>query len=98
VNVDLILVVGARNSSNSNRLVEEALQQGTQSYLISDVNSIDPKWLENVETVGITSGASAPEGLVHDVVRFFAIQGAAVEEFVTRDENVQFSLPSALHH
>ena len=95
-NVDLILVVGAMNSSNSNRLVEEARQHGTPSYLISDVHSIDPGWLEDIETVGITSGASAPESLVHDAVEFFKSQGADVEEFITRRENVQFALPSAV--
>lgn len=95
--VDLVLVVGAKNSSNSNRLVEEAAKNGTPSHLISDVRSIHPKWLADVEVVGISSGASAPEGLVHDVVEFFRDQGAAVEEFITREENVQFALPSALH-
>lgn len=94
--VDLILVVGAKNSSNSNRLVEEALQQGTPSHLISDVSGIEPQWLEDIETVGITSGASAPESLVNAVVNYFSNQGASVEELVTRKENVQFALPSAL--
>jgi 4-hydroxy-3-methylbut-2-enyl diphosphate reductase len=93
---DLILVVGAKNSSNSNRLVEEAAQHGTPSHLISDVHSIKPEWLDTVETVGITSGASAPERLVNDVVKFFTNQGAAVEEFMTCEENVQFALPAAL--
>jgi 4-hydroxy-3-methylbut-2-enyl diphosphate reductase len=93
---DLILVVGAENSSNSNRLVEEAVKHGTCSYLISDVRSIDLQWLDNVEVVGITSGASAPEGLVDDVVSFFTEQGAEAEELVTRQENVQFALPPAL--
>jgi len=94
--VDLVLVVGAKNSSNSNRLVEEAAQHGTPSHLINDVNSIEPAWLENVESVGISSGASAPDKLVHDVVEFFRNQGAVVEEYITREENVQFALPSAL--
>ena len=93
---DLILVVGAENSSNSNRLVEEAVKHGTSSHLISDVTSIDPGWLESVDVVGITSGASAPESLVDAVVNFFTERGAEVEELVTREENVQFALPSAL--
>ena len=96
VSADLVLVVGARNSSNSNRLVEESAQQGTPSYLISDVNSIQQDWLEGVETVGITSGASAPETLVHDVVKFFTDQGAVVEELITREEDVEFALPLPL--
>ncbi len=94
---DLILVVGAENSSNSNRLVEEAVKAGSPSYLINDVNGIDPAWLEEVETVGISSGASAPEILVDQVVSFFQGQGAAVEELVTREENVHFALPAELN-
>lgn len=94
--VELILVVGARNSSNSNRLVEEARQQGAASYLINDVGSIQENWLEGVNSVGISSGASAPESLVEEVVRFFVTRGAAVEELETREENVQFALPANL--
>ncbi len=94
---DLILVVGAGNSSNSNRLVEEAAKAGSPSYLINDVTGIDPAWLEEVETVGLSSGASAPEILVDQVVSFFQGEGAAVEELVTREENVHFALPSELN-
>jgi len=93
---DLILVVGAVNSSNSNRLVEEAQKVGARSYLINDVESIRPQWLEGIETVGLTSGASAPEILVSQVLDFFQKRGAQIEELVTRTENVQFSLPAAL--
>lgn len=93
---DLILVVGAENSSNSNRLVEEAIKAGSPSYLINDVGGIDPTWLEDVETVGLTSGASAPEVLVDQVVTYFQSQGATVDELVTREENVHFALPSDL--
>jgi 4-hydroxy-3-methylbut-2-enyl diphosphate reductase len=93
---DLILVVGARNSSNSNRLVEEAIQHGTPSHLINDVRSISLDWLKDVETVGVTSGASAPETLVDDVVLFFIEHGAVVEELTTRDEDVEFALPAIL--
>lgn len=93
---DLILVVGAENSSNSNRLVEEAVQHGTRSHLISDVHCINPEWLESAERVGITSGASAPESLVDEVVNFFTEQGAEVEELIMREENVQFALPPVL--
>lgn len=93
---DLILVVGAKNSSNSNRLVEEALQNGAESFLISDVRSIREEWLNGVRVVGVTSGASAPERLVQEVVSFFKARGAAVENLETREENVQFALPVSL--
>ena len=93
---DVILVVGAANSSNSNRLVEEAEKAGAVSYLINDVESIEPQWLEGIETVGLTSGASAPEILVSQVLDFFQKRGAEIEELVTRTENVQFALPAAL--
>jgi len=93
---DLILVVGATNSSNSNRLVEESKRAGTPAQLISDVRSIDLGWLRNVTTLGVTSGASSPESLVHEVIGWFREQGASVEELSLRDENVQFALPANL--
>lgn len=93
---DLILVVGSQNSSNSNRLVEEAVKAGARSHLIDDAGSIQDAWLEGVSTLGVTSGASAPDKLVEEVVNCFRKQGAQVEELVTRDENVQFALPSIL--
>jgi 4-hydroxy-3-methylbut-2-en-1-yl diphosphate reductase len=92
----LILVVGAHNSSNSNRLVEEARQRGARSELINDVFAIDESWLEGVRVVGLTSGASAPETLVEAVVDFFRRRGASVETLETRRESVQFALPSNL--
>jgi 4-hydroxy-3-methylbut-2-enyl diphosphate reductase len=93
---DLILVVGSQNSSNSNRLVEEALKDGTQSYLIEDADCIQTEWLNGVRSLGVTSGASAPENLVAEVVSRFEREGAQVEELVTRRENVQFALPENL--
>ncbi|HUG42674.1 MAG TPA: 4-hydroxy-3-methylbut-2-enyl diphosphate reductase [Acidobacteriota bacterium] len=93
---DLILVVGAVNSSNSNRLVEEAINHGTPSFLISDARDIKESWLEGVAKVGITSGASAPESLVQEVVAYFQTRGAEVETLETRQENVQFALPANL--
>ncbi len=93
---DLILVVGAANSSNSVRLVEEAQRTGTPAHLIEDLSSIQNEWLEGVETLGLTSGASAPEGLVQEIVTFFQDQGATLEELVVREEDVQFALPSNL--
>lgn len=93
---NLILVVGAKNSSNSNRLVEEALRQGTPSHLINDYHSINPEWMEGVSIVGVTSGASAPEVLVQDVVDYFRNSGALVEELTSTIEDVEFALPSNL--
>jgi len=94
--VELILVVGAENSSNSQRLVEEARRHGVAAWLIGDVNSIRPEWMEGVSVVGLTSGASAPERLVAEVVSWFSGQGAAVEELVTCQEKTRFSLPPEL--
>ena len=93
---DLILVVGASNSSNSNRLVEEAINSGVPSHLIRDVSKIRQEWLPGAEAVGLTSGASAPEVLVDQVVQYFERNGAVVEDLVTREENVHFALPPAL--
>ena len=94
--VGLILVVGAENSSNSQRLVEEARKHNVPSWLIGDVSSIRPEWLEGVSTVGLTSGASAPELLVDEVVAWFSQRGAAVEQLVTCEEKVRFRLPAEL--
>jgi len=93
---DLILVVGAANSSNSVRMVEEAQRAGGPAYLVEDLGAIQDEWLEGVETLGLTSGASAPESLVQEIVTFFQDQGAELEELIVREENVQFALPSDL--
>ena len=95
---DLILVVGAANSSNSVRMVEEAQRAGGPAYLVEDLGAIQDEWLEGVETLGwkVTSGASAPESLVQEIVTFFQDQGAELEELIVREENVQFALPSNL--
>ena len=93
---DMILVVGSRNSSNSNRLVEEAVKRATPSHLIDDYSDIRPEWLEGVRTVGVTSGASAPDQLVTDLVDWLSRDGAVVEELVIQRENVQFALPPEL--
>jgi 4-hydroxy-3-methylbut-2-enyl diphosphate reductase len=95
--VDLVLVIGSRNSSNSNRLVDVTRELGVPAYLIDDETTIDPAWLEGVETVGITSGASAPEWLVERVISYFrgiGVQQVDSHELV--DEDVHFSLPTAL--
>jgi 4-hydroxy-3-methylbut-2-enyl diphosphate reductase len=91
----VILVVGSRNSSNSNRLVEEAELAGARAYLVDDVSGIDPAWLEGAETVGLTSGASAPEFLVQEIVRRLGPPGSVeVEEVLTVEEDVHFPLPA----
>jgi 4-hydroxy-3-methylbut-2-en-1-yl diphosphate reductase len=95
--VDVLLVIGSRNSSNSNRLVEVARAGGVQAHLIDDETDIDEAWLEGVETVGVTSGASAPEKLVERVCDWFRARG--VEEISAHrmvDEDVEFRLPVEL--
>lgn len=93
---DLVLVVGSANSSNSNRLVEEAQKAGVAAYLIEDVQHIRPEWLDGIKVVGLSSGASAPEVLVGQVVDYFRSRGASMEVLVTSTEDVQFSLPKNL--
>jgi 4-hydroxy-3-methylbut-2-en-1-yl diphosphate reductase len=94
---DLVLVIGSTNSSNSNRLVEVARDHGADSYLIDNHLQVDEAWLEGVETVGITSGASAPEELVERLVTFFRERGAEdVSELKTVDEDVRFMLPGEI--
>jgi 4-hydroxy-3-methylbut-2-en-1-yl diphosphate reductase len=95
--VDLMLVIGSRNSSNSNRLVEVARAGGVAGHLIDDETEIDEAWREGVEVVGITSGASAPERLVDRVCDWFRARGVArVEPFRMVDEDVTFKLPVEL--
>jgi 4-hydroxy-3-methylbut-2-en-1-yl diphosphate reductase len=94
--VDLLLVVGSRNSSNSQRLVEVARAAGVPAHLIDDVRGIDEGWLEGCETVGLTSGASAPERLVADVVAWFRARGVEVGEQAPVQEDVTFKLPVEL--
>ncbi|MBI3609242.1 MAG: 4-hydroxy-3-methylbut-2-enyl diphosphate reductase [Nitrospirae bacterium] len=97
--VDLLLVLGAPNSSNSNRLKELGEQRGVRAYLIESFRDIQAAWLEGVQTVGITAGASAPEVLVHDVVNYLKMLGAdQLEEWTIVDENVEFQLPKELLH
>lgn len=93
----VIFVVGSKNSSNSNRLVEEARLAGADAYLVEDASRVDPAWLAGVETVGVTSGASAPEFLVEGIVRLLRELGASeVKDFVTATEDVSFPLPPEL--
>jgi 4-hydroxy-3-methylbut-2-enyl diphosphate reductase len=94
---DLVLVIGSTNSSNSNRLVEVAREHGAASHLIDNHNQVQEEWLDGVETVGITSGASAPEGLVERLVESFRERGAEdVSELRTVHEDVRFMLPKEI--
>jgi 4-hydroxy-3-methylbut-2-en-1-yl diphosphate reductase len=95
--IDLLLVIGSRNSSNSNRLVETARAAGTAAHLIDDEAEIDERWLEGAETVGVTSGASAPEKLVERVCDWFRARGVKdIDAFRMVDEDVEFRLPVEL--
>jgi 4-hydroxy-3-methylbut-2-en-1-yl diphosphate reductase len=95
--IDLLLVVGSRNSSNSNRLVEVARAGGVGGQLIDDETDIDEAWLRGVEVVGLTSGASAPEKLVERVCDWFRERGVSqIEPFRLVDEDVEFRLPTEL--
>jgi len=94
--IDLLLVIGSPNSSNSQRLVDVARAEGTAAHLVDDVTGIDEGWLEGCETVGLTSGASAPERLVADVCAWFAERGAEVCEQQPVHEDVSFKLPVEL--
>jgi 4-hydroxy-3-methylbut-2-en-1-yl diphosphate reductase len=93
----LILVIGAENSSNSKRLVEVARSLGCASHLIPEASAVDPAWFEGVDTVGVTSGASAPEWLVDELVDALRQRGAGeVREVQVVPEDVHFSLPRGL--
>ena len=95
--IDLLLVIGSRNSSNSNRLVETSRAAGTLAHLIDDESEIDEAWLDGVETVGITSGASAPEKLVNRVCDWFRGRGVtSIEAYRLVEEDVTFRLPVEL--
>jgi 4-hydroxy-3-methylbut-2-enyl diphosphate reductase len=94
---DLVLVIGSANSSNSNRLVEVARECGAESHLIDNSLQVEEEWLEGVETLGITSGASAPEELVEQLVEFFRERGTEdISEVRTVDEDVRFMLPKEI--
>ena len=94
---DLVLVVGSTNSSNSNRLKELANKLGAAAYLIDSAAEIDPQWLNNIQTIGLTAGASAPELLVQDVVQRLKTLGIEdLQEDNGQLENIAFSLPREL--
>jgi 4-hydroxy-3-methylbut-2-en-1-yl diphosphate reductase len=94
---DLVLVIGSRNSSNSNRLVEVARDHGAESHLIDNATQVREEWLEGKRVVGITSGASAPEQLVQGLVDFFRSRGTTdISEFEVIQEDVRFMLPKEI--
>ena len=94
---DLVLVIGSRNSSNSNRLVEVAREHGADSHLIDAEGEVRDEWIEDKRVVGITSGASAPEELVQRLVEFFRSRGTTdVRELEVVQEDVRFMLPKVI--
>jgi 4-hydroxy-3-methylbut-2-enyl diphosphate reductase len=95
--VDVILVVGAKNSSNSNRLREIGEEAGIPSYLIADGSELDASWMKGMRTIGITAGASAPEVLVEDVIAALKrIKPVEISTLAGREENLEFRLPGQL--
>jgi 4-hydroxy-3-methylbut-2-enyl diphosphate reductase len=94
---DLVLVIGSRNSSNSLRLVEVARDYGADAHLMDNARELDESWLEGVRTLGISSGASAPEELVQELVDLFRSRGVVdISEFEVTREDVRFMLPKAI--
>jgi 4-hydroxy-3-methylbut-2-enyl diphosphate reductase len=94
--VDVMLVIGAANSSNANRLVEVSQTAGTRAYLINDVGDIRPEWLADAKRIGVTAGASTPEVLVSETVEAIRRKGVAVREVHVVEEDVRFALPQEL--
>jgi 4-hydroxy-3-methylbut-2-en-1-yl diphosphate reductase len=94
--VDLVLVIGSRNSENSNQLCGVARSQGVPAYLVDEIGLLNPEWLDGVTRVGITSGASVPERLVEDAADFFKRQGAEVSQLGFIEENIHFALPAEI--
>jgi 4-hydroxy-3-methylbut-2-enyl diphosphate reductase len=95
--IDLLMVVGSQNSSNSKRLVEVARNVGVAANLVNDRSDVDISWLEGVTNVGLTAGASAPEHLVQDMIEFLRERGFhRMEEIELVEEDVRFSLPNEL--
>jgi 4-hydroxy-3-methylbut-2-enyl diphosphate reductase len=95
--VDVVLVIGSRNSSNSQRLVEVAADCGAPAHLIDNAGELDERWLDGARTVGITSGASAPESLVRELVELFRARGVTdVSELEVTREDVRFMLPKTV--
>jgi 4-hydroxy-3-methylbut-2-enyl diphosphate reductase len=94
----LLLVVGSQNSSNSRRLVEVCQKTGVAAYLIDDLSEVKPEWVDNVETVAVTAGASAPENLVEELIAHLHGRGfEGLEEVEIKEEDVRFQLPAELN-
>ncbi len=93
---DLVLIVGSQSSSNSKRLMETANAHGSIAYLVDDVTDLNPIWFNNVEVVGMSAGASAPEHLVQDIVAHITSLGAVVEDFIVKPETMKFAEPLEL--
>ena len=95
---DVILVVGAKNSSNSNRLREIGEEAGVPSYLLADGSELQPDWVKGAKVIGLTAGASAPEAMVQDVIESLRTLGPIeVTNLPGVQENVEFRLPAELH-
>jgi len=94
---DIILVVGSKNSSNSNRLVDSARLQGVDAYLIDNLNEIKQEWLEGKSSLGISAGASAPEHIVQELASYFQDKGATIEKLDVIKENMKFTMPYELY-
>ncbi len=94
--VDLVLVVGSKESSNSNRLVEVAKGEGVPAYLIENLDDIDEKWLKGIDAVGLSAGASAPETVVREIVDYFTDKGIAKRNLIDKEEQMFFSEPLEL--
>jgi 4-hydroxy-3-methylbut-2-enyl diphosphate reductase len=94
--IDLLLVIGSQNSSNSKRLVEVANEAGVAGYLIDGAVEVDEAWLQGVRSVGVTAGASAPEDLVQELVSHLEQRGGVRREAVVAREDVVFALPPQL--
>jgi 4-hydroxy-3-methylbut-2-enyl diphosphate reductase len=94
--VELVLIFGSQNSSNSKRLMETVRAAGTESYLVDDISMIDEAWLSGKQAIGISAGASAPERVISDAVDFFRQRDYAVEDFEAMEENMRFTPPPEL--
>jgi 4-hydroxy-3-methylbut-2-en-1-yl diphosphate reductase len=94
--VQLVLVIGSKNSENSNQLVKVARAFGKPAYLIDDHHGINPDWLRGISRIGITSGASVPDRLVQKAVKFFKDAGAEDEQIGLIEENIHFALPAEI--
>ena len=94
---DVVLVIGSANSSNSKRLAEVAREMGTPAHLVDDEHEVDASWLDGASTVGVTSGASAPEWLVDRMIEFLRARGYDdLEELRVREEQMHFSMPAGI--